>query len=164
MIDELLLRPRNEYTDLDWMRMAQECALKSTDQSTKIGCVIVNNETRQLVTGSNVMPQGFTRHQQFHDRPAKYTLTVHAEMSAILDSARWGKRLNGSTLYSSMFPCSKCAPHIIAAGITTVVSYPIRDERNLALTNSFTREKWVTEAELSRDILTLAGVNIRYIT
>lgn len=46
---------------------------------------------------------------------------VHAEMSAIMDAARRGVSLQGSTLYCTTFPCHMCARHIIAAGIKRVV-------------------------------------------
>lgn len=46
---------------------------------------------------------------------------VHAEMSAIMDAARRGVPLQGTTLYCTTFPCHMCARHIIAAGIKRVV-------------------------------------------
>ena len=46
---------------------------------------------------------------------------VHAEMAALIDSARRGVAVNGHTMYVTTFPCHNCAKHIIAAGIRTVV-------------------------------------------
>lgn len=46
---------------------------------------------------------------------------VHAEMAAIIDAARRGVNVSGSTLYVTTFPCHECARHIIAAGIQRVV-------------------------------------------
>jgi cytidine deaminase len=46
--------------------------------------------------------------------------TVHAEMSALLDAARRGVRVEGCTLYTTTFPCHNCARHIVAAGISRV--------------------------------------------
>ncbi len=42
---------------------------------------------------------------------------VHAEMAAMLDAARRGSAIKGTTLYTTTFPCHECARHIIAAGI-----------------------------------------------
>jgi len=42
---------------------------------------------------------------------------VHAEMAAMLDAARRGSAIKGTTLYTTTFPCHDCARHIIAAGI-----------------------------------------------
>lgn len=51
----------------------------------------------------------------------EYSKAVHAEMDAITTAARIGNRsLDGSTLYSTTFPCHHCARHIIASGIKTV--------------------------------------------
>ncbi len=46
---------------------------------------------------------------------------VHAEMSAILDAARNGHTVAGSTLYVTTFPCHTCARHIVCAGIAGCV-------------------------------------------
>lgn len=47
---------------------------------------------------------------------------IHAEMSAITDAARNGVSVKDATLYCTTFPCHLCAKHIVAAGITRVVS------------------------------------------
>ena len=46
---------------------------------------------------------------------------IHAEMSAISDSARKGLAIKGATLFTTAFPCHICAKHIVAAGIGRVV-------------------------------------------
>jgi deoxycytidylate deaminase len=46
---------------------------------------------------------------------------VHAEMAALMDAARRGVSVQGSTLYTTTFPCHNCARHIVAAGIMRVV-------------------------------------------
>jgi tRNA(Arg) A34 adenosine deaminase TadA len=51
----------------------------------------------------------------------EYGRMIHAEMSAICDAARLGRKLEGTTLYTTTFPCHMCAKHIVAAGITDVV-------------------------------------------
>jgi len=45
---------------------------------------------------------------------------VHAEMAALMDAARRGVGVNGSSLFSTTFPCHECARHIVAAGIKKV--------------------------------------------
>lgn len=57
----------------------------------------------------------------------EYGRAVHAEMAAIVDAARRGTALEGSTLYTTTFPCHECTRHILASGISRVVyveSYP----------------------------------------
>lgn len=46
---------------------------------------------------------------------------VHAEMAALIDSARRGVAVAGRTMFVTTFPCHNCAKHIIAAGIRHVV-------------------------------------------
>lgn len=46
---------------------------------------------------------------------------VHAEMSAIIDAARRGVAVQGTSLVCTTFPCHMCARHIIGSGIGKVV-------------------------------------------
>ena len=46
---------------------------------------------------------------------------VHAEMAAIIDAARRGVAVDGTSMYVTTFPCHNCGKHIIAAGIRHVV-------------------------------------------
>jgi deoxycytidylate deaminase len=63
----------------------------------------------------------------------EFSRSVHAEMDAIVASARNGSRsINGGTLFSTTFPCHSCARHIVAAGIVEVF-YIEPYEKSLAL-------------------------------
>ena len=63
----------------------------------------------------------------------EFSRSVHAEMDAIVASARNGaKSVDGGTLYSTTFPCHSCARHIVAAGIVEVF-YIEPYEKSLAL-------------------------------
>lgn len=57
---------------------------------------------------------------------------VHAEMSALLDSAARGVAVRDSTMYTTTFPCHDCARHIVASGIKRV-SYIEPYPKSLAL-------------------------------
>lgn len=50
----------------------------------------------------------------------EYGRVVHAEMVAVCDAARLGKRLKDCVLFVTTFPCHNCTKHIIAAGIRKV--------------------------------------------
>ncbi len=56
---------------------------------------------------------------QFMDA-LEYGRIIHAEMSAIIDSARSGKSTKSATLHCTTFPCHMCAKHIVGAGIDYV--------------------------------------------
>jgi cytidine deaminase len=47
--------------------------------------------------------------------------SVHAEMAALMDSARRGVSVKGAILYTTTYPCHLCAKHIVAAGIDRVI-------------------------------------------
>ncbi|MGA7748629.1 MAG: anti-phage dCTP deaminase [Gallionella sp.] len=51
----------------------------------------------------------------------EFMRTVHAEMAALIDSARRGVPVNGLSMYVTTFPCHNCAKHIIAAGLKQVI-------------------------------------------
>lgn len=51
----------------------------------------------------------------------EYGRVVHAEMEALLSSARSGVSTAKSHLYCTTFPCHNCAKHIVAAGIERVI-------------------------------------------
>lgn len=46
---------------------------------------------------------------------------VHAEMDAILTSARRGESIKGSIMFCTTYPCHNCAKHIVASGIKKVI-------------------------------------------
>jgi deoxycytidylate deaminase len=66
-----------------------------------------------------VMKDKKLRDSQFMDA-LEYGRIVHAEMSAISDAARLGRRTKEGVLFCTTFPCHMCAKHIVAAGITKV--------------------------------------------
>jgi len=80
-------------------KIAHTVKLKSKDQNTQIGAVIVgsNNEIRS--TGYNSFPRGI---EDFHDerqeRPEKYYWMEHAERNAIINAARIGVSTDRCTL------------------------------------------------------------------
>jgi len=51
----------------------------------------------------------------------EYGRIVHAELSALMDSARRGVSVSGHSLFCTTFPCHMCARHIIASGLLRVV-------------------------------------------
>lgn len=97
----------------------------------KIGAVIVKNK-RILTTGYNGAPAGIrtcvergeclrkklgipsgTRHEMCY--------AVHAEQNAIIQAAKLGVNIDGSTLYCTHQPCILCAKMIVNAGVGRVV-------------------------------------------
>jgi deoxycytidylate deaminase len=63
---------------------------------------------------------GVVRDSQLMDL-IEFARPMHAEMAALLDSARRGVSIRGSVLYTTTFPCHDCARHVVAAGIKRIV-------------------------------------------
>lgn len=115
---ELMRRAKWHKRFLD---MADTIASWSKDPSTKVGCVVVETDTRQILTmGYNGFPRGVKdRPEWYEDREYKYPVVVHAEVNAIVSSAA---DLTGATLYCNVgLPCPDCAGPIIQSGIKRVV-------------------------------------------
>jgi len=63
-----------------------------------------------------------------------YIRAVHAEAAALLDCARHGVAVRGTSMFTTTFPCHECSRHIVAAGIKRVVylePYPKSATRDL---------------------------------
>lgn len=82
-----------------------------------LGPSIESTQTPHLLR--ELIPEGL-RGTQFMDI-GEFQREVHAEMAALLDSARRGVSVDGKTMFVTTFPCHNCAKHIIAAGIRHVV-------------------------------------------
>jgi dCMP deaminase len=48
--------------------------------------------------------------------------TVHAELNALLQAAKYGPPVIGATMYCTSFPCYACAKAMVNAGIKSVVA------------------------------------------
>jgi diaminohydroxyphosphoribosylaminopyrimidine deaminase/5-amino-6-(5-phosphoribosylamino)uracil reductase len=108
---------RREDADVDgrWLAHAVELAHRCPPSATafSVGAVIV------AADGATVLAEGWSRAEDPHD---------HAEEAALRAFAPGDPRLAGSTIYSSLEPCSlrasrprTCTQLILAAGIGRVV-------------------------------------------
>lgn len=130
-----------------FMAIAQVVASRSVCLRHKIGALIVNDDRQILSTGYNGPPRGImhcaARGGCMRDRDnipsgtrQEYCFGLHAEQNAIVQAAREGIRLLGSTLYCTYQPCSLCARMVVNAGIKQVhfmADYP--DDLTLMILN-----------------------------
>ena len=147
-------KSNNQTTDWDsyFMDIAETVKMKSKDPSTKVGAVI-SKDNRILSTGYNGYPRGYDDNYDV-SRETKLKLTIHAELNAILNAAKYGISVDGCTLYvTSLPPCSECAKAIVQAGITRVVCHTIPNG-----------SKWKDSCELGRTILESCNVEVVYET
>jgi dCMP deaminase len=103
------------------MDIALVVKLRSTCLRRQVGAVLAV-DGRVLSSGYNGAPGGLPHcipQTCSDERPC--IDTVHGEANAIAFAARYGIRIEGSTLYTTASPCRACAILLINAGIIRVV-------------------------------------------
>lgn len=139
-----------------FMAIAQVVASRSVCLRHRIGAVIVNEDRQILSTGYNGPPRGMrhcaerggcirARNGVASGTRQEYCFGLHAEQNAIVQAAREGIRLVGSTLYCSYKPCSLCARMIVNAGIGQVhfmADYPDDLTQTILNEGGVTCVKW----------------------
>ena len=140
---------------VDYFRnLTHQIKLKSKDQNTQIGAIIVGKDKEIVSTGYNSFPRGiYDKESLRQERPEKYYWFEHAERNAIYNAARIGVSTKGCTMYLSCgIPCADCARGIINAGIIRIFC-----ERNGSATNL---PKWKESADRSWEMFKEADVEV----
>ncbi len=111
-------------------RITLEVSKRSTCLRRHVGAILVRDK-RILSTGYNGAPKGIThcgergclREALGIPSGERHELCrgLHAEMNAIIQAACHGINIQGSTLYSTTFPCSLCAKMLINSGTCRIV-------------------------------------------
>ena len=102
-----------------FLKMAHETASWSKDDSSKVGCVIVNDDGMVVSMGYNGMPRGVDDNiKDRYVRPYKYLWFEHAERNAIYQAIG---SVKGCTLFVTHVPCADCARAIVQTGINNVI-------------------------------------------
>jgi dCMP deaminase len=105
-----------------FMDIARTVANRATCPRANVGAIVVRDR-RILTTGYNGSPPA-TSHctESGCIMVDNHCLrATHAEANAIVQGARYGISIGGSTLYTTHRPCAGCAKLLISAGITRVV-------------------------------------------
>ncbi len=132
----------------------------SKDTSTKVGCVLVDPESKVVVaTGFNGFPRRIEEHaSERWARPTKYMFSEHAERNVIYNAARSGHSTEGCWAYLNWNPattvCPDCARAFIQAGIVRIIG-PNR-ESHIKEDDS----GWRDNCKTAREMLFEAGVEI----
>jgi dCMP deaminase len=113
----------NIFWDDYFMTMAYLVAMKSKDESTHIGAVIVGNNNEIRSTGYNSFVRGLNDNvPERQERPEKYFWFEHAERNAIYNASLiGGASLAGCRMYTNGVPCMDCARGIVQSGIEEVI-------------------------------------------
>ena len=107
-----------------FMQIAEAVSLKSKDPSSKMGCVIVDQNKRVVSMGYNGMVQGANESKMtLSERPMKYYFAIHSEMNALIFAKR---DLTGCTVYNRVATCENCLKYCLQAGIKRFVYRELR--------------------------------------
>jgi dCMP deaminase len=148
-------------SNLNWddyfMNMVYLVAMKSKDENTHIGAVIVGPDKEIRSTGYNSFVRGINDSiPERQIRPEKYFWFEHAERNAIYNAARIGVSTKDCTMYTNGVPCMDCARAVIQAGIKRVVVDKQWDDNNV--------DVWIEQAKRSLQMFAESGVDISYIS
>lgn len=143
--------------DKYFMRLALKEAKKALAKGEiPIGAVLVSNETKE------VLSRGYNKKESTND------VSSHAEIEVIRKASRrlnnW--RLNGTTLYVTIEPCTMCASAILQAKIDRAVFGASERETGgfggkIDLTKSFATDIVVEHGVLEERCLTLLKLNFK---
>ncbi|MGB7309782.1 MAG: dCMP deaminase family protein [Candidatus Acidiferrales bacterium] len=107
-----------------FLYMAMTASIKSKDPKCPVGAVIVSQDHVLLSTGFNGFARGvYDDEQTLFNADEKLKVICHAEFNAILNAARVGARVEGTTIYVSKFPCLSCCNAIIQAGVKRIYTH-----------------------------------------
>jgi dCMP deaminase len=149
-----MLKPRNVVLskDITFMSIAILASARSKDPSTQVGACLVSEDGRIIGTGYNGFPRGIDSDALPWDKTAdkpdetKYLYVAHAEENAVANCDK--NRLNGSIIYTTLFPCNKCSIILVQNQVSEIV---------------YLSDKYhdLPETRASRKILDLAGIPYR---
>nr|WP_276562098.1 ComE operon protein 2 [Bacillus sonorensis] len=123
----------NEVERISWdqyfMAQSHLLALRSTCRRLAVGATIVRDK-RIIAGGYNGSIAGGVHctDEGCYVIDGHCVRTIHAEMNAILQCAKFGVPTEGAEIYVTHFPCIQCCKSIIQAGIKTI--YYAKDYKN----------------------------------
>jgi len=113
--------------DKEMIALATEEAAKSPDWWRQIGAILIRDKKIILAAHNEVLPSEYTLNT-FGDPRSNFDAgemlttykTIHAETKIIAEAAQRGIATEGTTLYTTTFPCPVCAKTLAIAGIKEV--------------------------------------------
>ena len=114
------------------MDIATTVSSRTHDEETKVGAVLVRNDTGMVVaTAHNGFARGAPDELLPKKRPEKYEYMIHAEENLIAHCAKSGIPVDNCTLIITMSPCVKCLRLMWQAGITNVICKDLYRDHNI---------------------------------
>lgn len=107
--------------EICYMNMAKNIATLSPDSQTKVGCILVNSNGRQIASSYNNFVDNSDHSILPNSRPEKYEFIQHAEMNLLFNCLKNGlSAINNSTVFCTLSPCLQCLRAMFQSGITKV--------------------------------------------
>ena len=120
---------RSDHLSWDeyFANIALLAALRSKDENTRVGAILVDKNNRIIGTGYNGLPSGIdeTQFPTTNDtvnnsyENTKYPYVIHAEMNALCNTTVFD--ISDSKLYCTLFPCCHCAKLLIQRGVKEII-------------------------------------------
>ena len=138
-----------------FLKLAMLASERATCPRMHCGCVLVKNK-EVISTGYNGSIPGDVHCEDVGCLVVDNHCmrTVHAEMNALVQAAKHGHAVEGSTAYITNMPCTTCAKSLIIAGIKRVVVFS--DYHDTLATEFFTK------ASVKIDKLAVPKCDINY--
>jgi len=142
---------------MEWQKyflgIAEQIKLKSKDEKTQIGVVLVGSDKEIVSTGYNSFPRGINDNiPERQERPEKYFWFAHAELNAIVNAARIGLSTKRTTMYMTCgIPCCDCARAIINAGVSAIICKDVQTAQG---------DQWSEHEKRTRIMFEEAGVEV----
>ncbi|QMU07470.1 ComE operon protein 2 [Levilactobacillus suantsaii] len=107
--------------DQYFMLQALVIATRSTCQRLSVGAVLVRD--RRMIAGGyngSVSGDDHCLDQGCYLVDGHCVRTIHAEMNAVLQCAKFGEATDGAEVYVTDFPCLQCTKMLLQAGIKKI--------------------------------------------
>lgn len=136
--EEVKMSNKRVSWDEYFLRIATDVATRATCDRKHVGAVIVRDKTI-LSTGYNGSVRGLPHCDDVgHMMEDNHCVaTIHAEQNAIIQAAKNGTAIDGSTIYTTASPCWPCFKMIANSGMKRIVFAEFyRDERIFSVAES----------------------------
>jgi dCMP deaminase len=144
-----------------FIKLAEQTASWSKDPRRKVGCLIVDPESKTILSGGyNGFARGIKDDLRLEDKVVKNRLIIHAEANTIAAAARNGHSLLGGVAFITNFPCLQCAGLLLQAGVTAIVCKwdttfdPTEETRlELLMARNLVEEASISFTEITKEYL-----------
>lgn len=138
-----------------FMTMVYLVAMKSKDESTHIGAVIVGPDNEIRSVGFNSFPRHINDDvPERQIRPERYSWMAHAECNSVYNAALTGVSVKGCRMYTNGVPCNVCMHAVINSGIIEVIVDKYWDDNNY--------NQWIEHAARTKIAFAEAGIKLRF--